>query len=259
MTSISDPHIAQGPQVVILAAGLGTRLGALNQGRPKALFELAGTVLLARAIEFARTLQPKQIVIVGGYRYDLVEGFVRELAHRLSAADGAPAILLVENRSYQFGNLYSVQAALPHLDGAFYLTNVDHVFPSHAGARIMSEVGSDITGFCQFDRQPESDEMKVQLGTDGGIDAIAKTLQHYQGAYIGLTYVPAAKRRQYAAAATRARERYGDAAVAENVLQALADDDQRVAAASLDGLVWCEVDTPADIERGEAMARDSII
>ncbi|HEY8926015.1 MAG TPA: NTP transferase domain-containing protein, partial [Polyangia bacterium] len=50
-------------QVVLLAAGLGSRLGVLTARTPKALIEVDGQTLLARAARFAARLDPAEILV----------------------------------------------------------------------------------------------------------------------------------------------------------------------------------------------------
>jgi choline kinase len=56
--------------VIILPAGLGSRLGDLTARRPKALLDLGGVSLLERSIEFAARLGADDIIIVGGYHIE---------------------------------------------------------------------------------------------------------------------------------------------------------------------------------------------
>lgn len=48
---------------MIFAAGLGTRMGALTQARPKPLIEVAGRPLIAQALDFARDAQAAPVVV----------------------------------------------------------------------------------------------------------------------------------------------------------------------------------------------------
>jgi choline kinase len=234
--------------VIVLAAGLGLRLGEMAAGQPKALVDVAGSTLLARAIAFATALGPARIVVVGGYGI----GQVRQALAGLDRGD----VELVENVRFRAGNLLSVEAALPHVTGGFLLANVDHVFPVEAAARVTATVHGHVTAFCEFERAPEADEMKVVLDEGGRVIRIAKTLTAFAGAYIGMTYVPAAQRAAYADAVRAAHRACGDAAVAEHALQALADAGVPAHAASLDGITWAEVDTPDDHRRATAWLAD---
>ena len=58
--------------VVLLAAGLGSRLGPLTRALPKALIQVAGRPLLLHALAFAERLRPSRIIVVGGFCFPLV-------------------------------------------------------------------------------------------------------------------------------------------------------------------------------------------
>jgi choline kinase len=60
-------------RAVILAAGRGSRMGALGDGRPKCLVELEGQPLIARQIAALRHGGVDQIGVVRGYRADLID------------------------------------------------------------------------------------------------------------------------------------------------------------------------------------------
>ena len=59
-------------QAVLLAAGLGSRLGSLTEQIPKALISVGGQPLLAYAVRFARAAGARTITVVGGFGFDLV-------------------------------------------------------------------------------------------------------------------------------------------------------------------------------------------
>jgi choline kinase len=234
--------------VVVLAAGFGLRLGALTADRPKALVEVGGATLLEHALRFASALHARDVIVVAGFRRDLVEEHLGALA--------IPGVRVVDNPRYAEGNLHSVDAALALVRGTFLLANCDHVFPDEAAVRVADAVGDEVTAFCEFDRPLAPDEMRVKLGPDGAIARIGKTLTSYDAGYVGLTHVPSARLDAYRYAVDRARELHRDAAVAEHALQALADDGTPVRAAGLDGIAWNEIDTPEDLERANARWRD---
>lgn len=63
-------------QVLILAAGKGTRM---YSELPKVLFRVCGETLLRRTIKAAYPLKPKKIVVVAGYKAELVEKELKEI------------------------------------------------------------------------------------------------------------------------------------------------------------------------------------
>lgn len=61
--------------VLILAAGLGTRM---KSEKPKVLLELIGLPLIIHTIKIASVLNPDKIIIVAGYKADLVKNAVEK-------------------------------------------------------------------------------------------------------------------------------------------------------------------------------------
>ncbi len=60
-------------RAIILAAGRGSRMGQLGEGRPKCLVELEGKPLLARQIAALRRGGADEIGVVRGYRAELID------------------------------------------------------------------------------------------------------------------------------------------------------------------------------------------
>jgi len=235
-------------QVVLLAAGMGTRLGELGGGLPKALFDAAGRKLLDRALDHAERLGAGERVVVGGFRFDLVSAHL--------AAAGRPALRLVENPRFRAGNLLTLEAALPHVAGAFLLMNIDHVYPPAVAERMRGVPGEEITAFCDFDRPLGADDMKVALDARRRVARIAKQLDRWDCGYVGMTYVPAARLERYRAAVAATRAAAGDPAAVEQVLQRLADEGEPVAIGDISGIGWHELDTPEDVARALPRLRE---
>lgn len=61
---------------IIPAAGRGTRMAGLTSELPKALIEIEGQPLIARAIESLKSVGVSKIVVVTGYRGEMVRDFV---------------------------------------------------------------------------------------------------------------------------------------------------------------------------------------
>ena len=228
-------------QVVLLAAGLGSRLGALTKDLPKALVSVAGKPLIFYALEFAARLHPAQIIVVGGFGFPLVAGALEQGQANNPALAGLP-IQLVENTSFRDGNLISLLAARPRVTEGFVLLNVDHIYRSRIAAVVAPDV-ADVTAFIDTDRSLGADDMKVERRLDGRVRRIAKTLTKFDAGYVGMTRVPPFALARYWQAAEAALAEEGRAIHVERILGRLAESDAAPLCRDISGHGWLEVDT----------------
>lgn len=233
-------------QVVLLAAGLGSRLGPLTERLPKALIPVAGDTLLARAVRFARLLQPTQIVVVGGFGYPEVAA---EVARRKLP------VTLVRNPDFRDGNLVSLLAARPNISTAsdFLLMNVDHIYRPAVAERVAPDVDG-ITAFVDQDRPLGADDMKVARDVQGRVREIAKTLTQFDCGYVGMTRVPVGDQRRYWAAADAVLASEGRGVHVEKILARLAASattTERPACRDISGIGWLEVDLQDERDHAE--------
>ena len=243
-------------RVVLLAAGLGSRLGELTTALPKALVDVGGTPLLGHALRFATQLAPERMVVVGGFGFAQVAD---ELA-RQQAADPAIAALplrLVENRDFRQGNLLSLLAARDELHDDFVILNVDHIFRPSIAALVRAPA-HEVTAFIDTDRQLGADDMKVEREAgreDGRVKAIAKTLTKYECGYVGMTRVPGAAVARYWAEVDGALYDEGTGIHVERILARLATSPLPPVCRDISGHGWLEVDTPDERHAAEAALR----
>ncbi|MBW2732502.1 MAG: NTP transferase domain-containing protein [Deltaproteobacteria bacterium] len=236
-------------QIIIMAAGRGRRLGSLTADIPKALIEVAEEPLVQHSLRFARQAGGGRVIVVGGFYYEQLEPVVRALDSEA---------VLVENTNLHAGNLLSLVAGMTALqdDQGFLLMNCDHIYPRQV-AQIVENTArdaSDITAFCDFDRELCADDMKVKL-QGRRVVSMAKTLEEWDAGYVGMTWIPDARRGDYDRAVGDFRATKGDDNPVERVLVHLAESEQRPAIADISGHGWHEVDEPHERERAEAALR----
>lgn len=109
-------------QLVILAAGMGSRIRAGGQDTPKPLVNVGGIPLLKRAILTAQRAGVEHFVVILGYERELIYD-VLAYDDKLRELD----IKWVMHEDYQLKNGVSVLQAKPYIEGEFYLTMADHV------------------------------------------------------------------------------------------------------------------------------------
>jgi choline kinase len=230
---------------VVLAAGRGTRLGEDTVITPKPLIRIDDRVCIDFALS-ALLQVAGEVIVVTGHMADRVE------AHLAERWSGQP-VRTVRNPDLEAGNLTSLRAARLLLgDAPFIVTNADHLFPDTMYQHhFPAGVGIRIAG--ERNRTIQADEMKVVV-VGGTLAAISKTLEGFEGAYIGTTRVSAEAVADYWEAFDRV-EAEADLASSsvEMVLGKLATDPRTAPRVEwIEGLVWYEVDTPEDLALARA-------
>lgn len=241
-------------QFVLLAAGLGSRLGALTAELPKALIGVGGAPLLSHVLRFGARLRPDQVIVVGGFGFPLVAAELEKLQRSDHPVARLP-VTLVENTRFRDGNLLSLMAARPHLRDEFVLCNVDHIYRAGIAA-IVQPPAAEVTAFIDTDRQLGADDMKVERDAAGRVRRIAKTLTTFDCGYVGMTRVPAGALDRYFAMADRALGEDGPAIHVERVLARLAETAAPPVCRDISGHGWLEVDTPDERAHAEEALRD---
>lgn len=235
-------------KAILLAAGLGSRLGPLTRNIPKAVILAASQPLIQRVIKFAHQIGVMDIVVVGGYNSDQI----------WKTIDLEKNIIHVENPYFRKGNLYSLSAAKQYLDSDFVLLNIDHLYPSHL-ARMIGETTTGVWAVSDFDRRLYQDDMKIkikgQLNQDASICAISKELDEFDGGYCGMTVVRGNARQSYITAFEKVLQHGREQAVVEDVLAELIRMGEAPTVLDISGIRWLEIDTQEDLANAERILR----
>ncbi|MEK7125763.1 MAG: NTP transferase domain-containing protein [Patescibacteria group bacterium] len=225
---------------IIMAAGFGSRLGEHSQGLPKAIVEVGGRPLIWYAINLAKRIGANRIVFVGGWQYDKVRSVV------LSIDSG---IEVYENKHFEWGNLYTLEEALKHVDESFLLMHVDHVFSISLAEVIRRQLDERIVVFTDNDRKLGEDDMKVKTDASGTkLLEASKQLEDFSLGYVGLTYCHSSFLAAYKQAVQEAKQAYGEKAVTEKAMLALAKSvNSAVSIGDISGYGWLEIDVPEEL------------
>ncbi|HBF13338.1 MAG TPA: hypothetical protein DDW49_08165 [Deltaproteobacteria bacterium] len=227
--------------ILILAAGMGVRLGNIDQ--PKSLVSLKGKSLLVHLLDGLRSFFDGTIYVVGGYCID-------QLA-LVTQKDSS--IKLLSNTHYSRGSILSLLAAKEFLNDSFFLMNADHLYSPRILGKIFSlqKNPENIRILCDHDRALTQDDMKVKLNAKGNVQAISKTLSDFDLGYIGCSFIPKDRLSLYWETAMEVLKTKGDKVAVESVIQALSDRGEDVCPLDVSGSYWIEVDTPEDRAKAE--------
>jgi 1L-myo-inositol 1-phosphate cytidylyltransferase len=173
-----------GGAAVILAAGLGSRLtprGGEEQFS-KPLMRVGGQSLLERTVECCRAAGIPRILVVTGFRAELVEAEVARI--------GRGDLEVVHNPEWRRANGLSLYACRERLDGPFALMMSDHLFDPTILADLVAIEPREGSVTLAVDARVEEvfdldDATKVRV-EGGRIVAIGKALADYNAIDCGL-------------------------------------------------------------------------
>ncbi len=224
-------------QVVLLCAGMGTRLGSRTEALPKTLLDLNGKAVLDHILKSVDLDEISDIIVVGGFE-------IGKLKDHLEKYKGKP-LRIVENPDYRDGSVLTVAKAMPFIEGDFIIMNGDHIHPREMVHKFISEARG-IACATDRDRILTDDDMKVKLDASGAVSMMDKKLSDYDCGYIGVTFYAASHLDLYRDYIQITLARHGYKSNVEKIVQCLADDGYKPGVVDLSGFGWLEIDNEGD-------------
>jgi choline kinase len=235
---------------VLLVAGVGSRLRPLTDDRPKALMDLGGETILARALRQLIARGVHEIVLATGYRDDQIRRAVEHVPARVT---------LCPNRDYDSTqNSVSLALCRPALLGkSFYKLDGDVVFDAAVLERL-DACPAELAVAVDSQRVLDAEAMKIRA-EGARILEFGKALPIARAAAetIGIERLEAAAAARVFDAIERElaagrRDRYYEDVYSELVGQGTLAPE----AVEVGDLAWSEVDTFDDLERARALAAE---
>ena len=236
-------------KAVMLAAGLGSRLGKDEGFPPKVLLRFGGVSLLERHLRILRSLGISELVIGVGYNAGMIDAELRRLG-----ANGF--VRTVFNPDYMQGAITTLWALRSEFDGtgSVIMMDGDVLYDQRLMRRLAT---SKLENCLLFDSNIEPGEEPVKIClADGAIVDFGKrpVIEHDRfGEWVGFTRFSADQAARLAGF-VRPYIECGDTAQIYEV----AIRDQLVATPravfgieDITGLPWIEIDFQADIEAAE--------
>jgi len=222
-------------QIVILAAGMGSRLG---RSLPKPLTQLSdGRSIMRQQHDNIRAAfgSDARVTTVVGYRAEsIVEAF--------------PEADYVYNDSYdQTNTSKSLLRGLGKTgrSGVLWM-NGDVVFDPRVLGRAVALIEADRSFVTVNTSKVSDEEVKYTVTADGHIDELSKTVRGGVGEAVGINYISSRDKKAF----MRQLQRVDDQDYFERGLElAIAEDGVRVAPLDISDLYAVEVDFAEDLER----------
>lgn len=222
-------------QVVILAAGMGTRLG---RALPKSLTELNdGRTIMKQQFDnvYAAFGTDVKITVVVGYKLEsIIEAF--------------PDASFVFNEQYDQTNTSKslMRALAASTEGGVLWMNGDVVFDPTVLVRAADVVAEDRSFVTVNTSKVSDEEVKYTVTSEGFINKLSKTVRGGLGEAVGINYVSSADK----AALLRQLGLVDDQDYFERGIElAIEHDDMLVEPMDISDLYAVEVDFAEDLER----------
>jgi choline kinase len=259
-------------RAILIAAGRGKRLGVHTDEIPKSMVQVGAQPILGWVWKAFASAGVEELVVIRGYRGDVLERFVKNLV---------PRSIFVDNHEWQTNNiLLSLACARRYLDQPCLMSYSDIIFtPAVAQAAVAcpGDIGlvidRDFRSIYEGRTEHPLEEGEVSdLMPDGSVARVGKRALPAAdaiGEYIGLTKLSArgvatvantldALAQRFAGKDTEPFQRaatYRNAYLTD-LWQHLIDGGMRIDPILIDGQ-WREIDTGQDLDRARQLVESN--
>lgn len=227
---------------VLLAAGVGRRLGERGRDRPKGFLRLGARPIVEESLERLRSAGVERVVVVTGHAAEHYE----DLRRRLGAW-----IECVHNPRYaDSGSLYSLARAAERIEGDCLLVESDLVYEARALDEVLAAPGPDALLLSDF--TGAGDEVFVEADAGGRLVDMSKDRSrlgsNVVGELVGITRV---SRALLAGMVAWGEQRFRETLHLDYEVHGLVEASRAhpVPCVVSAGLAWAEIDDERALER----------
>jgi choline kinase len=235
---------------------MATRMASRTGGNPKCLLTVGGVPILRRIIDNVTAAGVEEIVLVLGYRADVVRRFVKQTFpfHRIRFAmnpkfdstNNAFSLLMARNHIVE-------GTKVPPVSHAFLLLDADIVFSSLLLPALLKHASPDKIA-VRVRGGHDEEEVRVRIDAEGAVRQIGKTipLSESYGESVGIeVFSSDTARRLFEVLEQRVRNGEGRGEFYEATFQSLVDEGIRLHAVDVSDFPSIEIDTPEDLDIAE--------
>ena len=223
-------------QAVILAAGVGSRLGQQNDNKPKCLLDIGGKPLIMHQLEALADNGVGPILMMVGFQEEAVRKAV-----------GSRVEYMTNERYRETNRLYSLYLGRKWIQGPFILLNADLLIHPDIFRRLLEEPGNALAYDSTSTRGREQTKvlLRERRVIDLGKDVPPTTAQ---GESLGLVKFDAEGAKAFLAQTRALVEGGSKKAFVTEAVRATSSQMVAVHGVNMAGLPWVEVDFPYDLE-----------
>lgn len=225
---------------VILAAGLGSRLGDLKENKPKAFVKVGGQSLIDRSVQSLIKKGITNIIIGTGYLSEQFDALAKDY----------PQIRTCRNKDYdKTGSMYTLYLLRELITAPFLLLEGDLLYEPAALSYLLEDETKNI--ILASDATHSGDEVFIQSNTSGFLEQMNKDknkLSNISGELVGISKLSKETLTQMC--------EFAETQYAQNQYAIHYEDTMVGVAKSVNlfvkvvkDMAWCEIDDPSHFQR----------
>ncbi len=237
-------------KTVLLAAGIGQRLGKISGNKPKCLLQFDGISLLQRHLIILHHYGITGIIIVTGYQANLIE-------QEAGKSEAANHIQIIHNPAYEKGSSISMLTGLEALaaDNDFLLMDADVLYDHRIIERLI-RTGNKNCFLLDRDFEPGEEPVKLCV-RNGRLIEFRKKIDDnlhfdYQGESVGFFRFTRDTADRLVQIANEYLQRGEDKQPYEECIRdLLLSNPDSFGFEDITGLNWIEIDFPDDVGKAK--------
>jgi choline kinase len=233
-------------KAIILAAGLGSRLGTYTSHLPKTLLSIGDLTIFDRISVGLDKIGVTDITVVIGYAESKLRSHILSVSTKL--VNNRIKYEFIANDDLDRGNIYSFWLARNAMNKDFILANSD-VVCHHDILELLKKDNHESALMVDDFKSLGAEEMKVNVNKYGAVKEITKNMkiENAKGEYIGIMKV---SRKEAEKALEKTKFLLNNSSIPlyyEDAFSLLAKEEDCLFSCSTEGLPWTEVDTIDDM------------
>lgn len=240
---------------VVLAAGIGSRLGDLTKDTPKPLLKVDGRTILDYIVAWLHFLQTRKIIVVGGYMFDTMKSAVEKTD---------PKAVIVRNEEFANSHrMVSLLKAKGLTEGDVLVQDADYIYHKKVKEVIDATPCKEVTVFSSREKsQYMVQDVIATTDESGNLLDIYKTVgtQELSGPkdfyFNSLVYIPESKVSLFFDIAEQMIATTGKMIHVEDTLLEYAKRGNMVKVVNAGTPLWIEIDKPDELEAGERFIKN---